>query len=83
VAAASKADALEFRLKMLEAGTCDDNGFRRARSIAVLKAAAQKYGWDSRPSGKPRGTGKILTGRGIAYTFRGRTMVAQIAVKWR
>ncbi len=79
VAAAVKADALEFRLKMLEAATSDDNGFRRARSIAVLKAAAQKYGWDSRPSGKPRGTGKILTGRGIAYTFRGQTMVAQIA----
>ena len=79
VAAAVKADALEFRLKMLEAGTSDDSGFRRARSIAVLKAAAQKYGWDARPSGKPRGTGKILTGRGIAYTFRGQTMVAQIA----
>jgi CO/xanthine dehydrogenase Mo-binding subunit len=79
VAAAVKADALEFRLKMLEAATSDDNGFRRARSIAVLKAAAQKYGWDARPSGKPRGTGKILTGRGIAYTFRGQTMVAQIA----
>ncbi len=79
VAAAVKADALEFRIKMLEAGTSDDNGFRRARSIAVLKAAAQKYGWDSRPSGKPRSTGKILTGRGIAYTFRGQTMVAQIA----
>jgi CO/xanthine dehydrogenase Mo-binding subunit len=79
VAAAVKADALEFRLKLLEAGTNDDNGFRRARSIAVLKAAAQKYGWDSRPSRKPRGTGKILTGRGIAYTFRGQTMVAQIA----
>jgi CO/xanthine dehydrogenase Mo-binding subunit len=79
VAAAAKADALEFRLKMLEAATSDDNGFRRVRSIGVLKAAAQKYGWDSRPSGKPRSTGKILTGRGIAYTFRGQTMVAQIA----
>jgi len=79
VAAAVKADALEFRLRMLEAGRSDDSGFRRARSIAVLKAAAQKYGWDARPSGKPRGTGKILTGRGIAYTFRGQTMVAQIA----
>lgn len=79
VAAAAKADPLEFRLKLLEAGTSDDNFFRRARSIAVLKAAAQKYGWDSRPSGKLRSTGKILTGRGIAYTFRGQTMVAQIA----
>jgi nicotinate dehydrogenase subunit B len=79
VAASVKADALEFRLRLLQAGTTDDNGFRRARSIAVLKAAARKYGWDSRPSGKPRSTAKILTGRGIAYTFRGQTMVAQIA----
>ncbi len=79
VAAAVKVDALDFRLKMLQAGTGDDNGFRRARSIAVLKAAAQKYGWDTRPSGKSPGTHKILTGRGIAYSFRGQTMVAQIA----
>ncbi len=78
VAAAIQADPLDFRLKLLEAGTGDDSGFRRARSLAVLKAAAQKYGWDSRPSGKPRGSGKILTGRGIAYTFRGQSMVAQI-----
>ena len=79
IAAALKADPVEFRLRLLEAGTGDDSGFRRARSIAVLKAAAQKYGWDARPSGKPRGAGKILTGRGIAYTFRGQSMVAQIA----
>jgi CO/xanthine dehydrogenase Mo-binding subunit len=83
-AAAAKADALEFRVNMLQAGTDDDNGFRRARSLAVLRAAAEKYGWDPRPSPKPRGAGstggnKILTGRGIAYSFRGQTMVAQIA----
>ncbi len=79
LAAASKADALEFRLRLLREGKTDDSGFRRARSIAVLQAAAEKYGWDTRTSGKPRGTGKILTGRGIAYSFRGLTMVAQIA----
>jgi CO/xanthine dehydrogenase Mo-binding subunit len=78
-AAAAKTDALEFRLKMLHAETNDDNGFRRARSIAVLNAAAEKYGWESRPSPKPRGTGRILTGRGIAYSFRGQTVVAEIA----
>ena len=33
----------------------------------------------ARPSPKPRGTGDILTGRGIAYTFRSQTVVAQIA----
>ena len=28
-------------MKLLQAGTSDDGGFRRARSIAVLKAAAR------------------------------------------
>jgi nicotinate dehydrogenase subunit B len=78
-AAAAKTDALEFRLKMLTTGTGDDAGFRRARSIAVLKAAAESYGWTPRPSPKPLGTGNILTGRGVAYSFRGQTVVAQIA----
>ncbi|HEY3826320.1 MAG TPA: molybdopterin cofactor-binding domain-containing protein [Bryobacteraceae bacterium] len=79
LAAAAKADPYDFRMKMLTASTTDDNAFRRARSIAVLKAAARAYGWDSRPSPKPLGTGDILTGRGIAYSFRGSTMVAQVA----
>ena len=79
VAAAAKADPLEFRIRLLQAGTSDDGGFRRARSLAVLKAAAEKYGWESRPSPKTRGSADILTGRGIAYSFRGQTVVAQIA----
>ncbi|HZQ52358.1 MAG TPA: molybdopterin cofactor-binding domain-containing protein [Bryobacteraceae bacterium] len=79
LAAAAKCDPLEFRMKLLTAATTDDAGFRRARSIAVLKAAAEAYGWDSRPSPSPRSTGNILTGRGVAYTFRGQTVVAQIA----
>ncbi len=79
LAAAAKTDPLEFRMKMLTAGTTDDTGFRRARSIAVLKAAAEAYGWDPRPSPKPLGKGNILTGRGVAYSFRGQTVVAQIA----
>lgn len=78
-AAAAKADPLEFRLKLLKASTNDDAGFRRARSIAVLEAAAKTFGWDARPSPKTRASGNILTGRGIAYSFRGQTMVAQIA----
>lgn len=79
VAAATKIDPLAFRLKMLKAGTHDDSGFRRARSIAVLKAAAETYGWDSRPSPNPANKGDILTGRGVAYAFRGQTVVAEIA----
>jgi CO/xanthine dehydrogenase Mo-binding subunit len=79
LAAAAKADPVEFRLKMLTASTADDNGFRRARSIAVVRAAAERYGWDPRPSPKPRATGDILTGRGIAYAYRNQTIVAEIA----
>jgi nicotinate dehydrogenase subunit B len=79
-AAAAKTDALAFRLKLIEAATDDDNGFRRARSLAVLKAAAAKFGWVARPSPNPtRSNGDILTGRGIAYSFRGLTIAAQIA----
>jgi CO/xanthine dehydrogenase Mo-binding subunit len=79
LAAAAKADPLEFRMTMLKAATTDDGGFRRARSIAVLKAVAEAYGWDRRPSPKPLDKENILTGRGIAYSFRGQTVVAQIA----
>jgi CO/xanthine dehydrogenase Mo-binding subunit len=79
LAAAANADPVEFRLKLLTAGTADDAAFRRARSIATVKAAAEAYGWDSRPSPKRIGSGNVLTGRGIAYTFRSATVVAEIA----
>ena len=79
LAAATKADPVEFRLNLLTRSTNDDSGFRRARSVAVVRAAADAYGWDTRPSPKPLGTETILTGRGIAYTFRGQTIVAEIA----
>jgi CO/xanthine dehydrogenase Mo-binding subunit len=79
LAASAGVDPVEFRLGLLSAGTEDDEGFRRARSIAVIKAAVEAYGWDTRPSPKPVASGDILTGRGIAYTYRSFTMVAQIA----
>jgi CO/xanthine dehydrogenase Mo-binding subunit len=79
LAAAAKTDPLEFRIRMLTTGTTDDAGFRRARSIAVLKRAAEAYGWDPRPSPRQSGNGNTLTGRGIAYSFRGQTVVAVIA----
>jgi CO/xanthine dehydrogenase Mo-binding subunit len=79
VAAAAQADPVEFRLKLLTASPADDNGFKRARSIACIKAAAEKFGWERRPSAKPRGNADILTGRGIAYAYRSQTVVAQIA----
>src|SRR6185369_1397539 len=37
------------------------------------------YGWETRPSPSSLGSGNILTGRGIAYTYRNQTMVAEIA----
>ena len=79
LAASAKTDPLAFRMKMLTGATTDDSGFRRARSIAVLKAAAEAYGWDPRPSPRPPVRGDLLTGRGVAYSFRGQTIVAQIA----
>ena len=78
-AAAARVDPLEFRIRMITASPTDDAGFRRARSLAVLKAAAEAYGWDARPSPKAIGKGDLLTGRGVAYAFRGQTIVAQIA----
>jgi CO/xanthine dehydrogenase Mo-binding subunit len=78
LAAAAKADPVAFRMKLLQASPVDDMGYKRARSIAVLKAAAEKYRWDPRPSPKPVGSGEVLTGRGAALTFRSQTVVAQI-----
>jgi CO/xanthine dehydrogenase Mo-binding subunit len=79
LAAAANADPLEFRLKLLTATAEDDSGFKRARSIACIKAAAEAFKWDSRPSPKRVESGDMLTGRGIAYTYRSQTVVAQIA----
>jgi len=78
LAAAANADPLEFRLKLLNASE-EDSGFKRARSIAVLTAAAAAFKWDPRPSPKRVSSGEILTGRGVAYTFRSQTVVAQMA----
>lgn len=79
MAVAAKADPVEFRLRLLGASTADDGGFKRARSIAVVNAAVAAYGWDTRPSPKQLDSGNILTGRGMAYTFRSETVVAEIA----
>ncbi|MSR22786.1 MAG: hypothetical protein EXR92_04470 [Gemmatimonadetes bacterium] len=79
LASAANADPVEFRLKLLRGSSEDDEGFMRARSIAVVEAAAKAYGWDRRPSPGAVGAGNTLTGRGIAYGCRGRTAVAVIA----
>jgi len=82
LAAAAKTDPVQFRLDMLASST-EDELFRRARSLAVVRAVADTYGWDTRTSPKPTSTaqhaGSILTGRGISYTYRNRTIAAAIA----
>jgi CO/xanthine dehydrogenase Mo-binding subunit len=80
LAAAAKADPVQFRLGMM-AGVNEDAVFRKARSLAVVNAAAKAYGWDARSSPKPRAAarGNVLTGRGIAYTYRSNTIAATIA----
>jgi hypothetical protein len=51
---------LAFRLRYLKA----------PRDIAVVKAATEHAGWQTRPSPNPDRNGETLTGRGIAYAQR-------------
>src|SRR5690606_30881673 len=70
-----------FRLNMI-GNSSEDGIFRKARSLATVRAAAQTYGWDTRTSPNPRMTdapGPVVSGRGIAYTYRSGTVVAVIA----
>jgi len=70
IAAASGADPIEFRFKHL--------GEPRAK--AVLMAAAQKAGWDTRTSPKKGATGgDIATGRGVGLSTRNGTYVGTVA----
>jgi CO/xanthine dehydrogenase Mo-binding subunit len=68
LASAAGADPIAFRVKHL----ADE------RSKAVLSAAAEKYGWQSRPSPAHAG-GDVVTGRGVALALRGGTYVGNIA----
>jgi CO/xanthine dehydrogenase Mo-binding subunit len=69
VAAALHMDPVEFRLRYV----------KDARDIAVIKAAAERAGWQTRPSPRKGQSGDTLVGRGIAYAQRGPTRVAVIA----
>ncbi|MGA7325931.1 MAG: hypothetical protein WBX25_15965 [Rhodomicrobium sp.] len=57
VAAALKLDPVEFRLRHV----------KDARDAAVIKAAAEKSGWQSRSAPRRDQTGNKVSGRGIAY----------------
>lgn len=81
MATAANADPVAFRLNMIE-GSTEDALFRKSRSLATVRAAAEAYGWDARPAPNPRMaavSGPIVSGRGIAYTYRSGTVVAIIA----
>jgi nicotinate dehydrogenase subunit B len=69
LAAALNVDAFEFRLRHV----------REPRDIAVIKAAADKAGWQNRPSPRRDQTGNKVSGRGIAYSQRNGTRVAVVA----
>jgi CO/xanthine dehydrogenase Mo-binding subunit len=69
VAAALGVDPIEFRLRHV----------KDARDIAVIKAAAEKAAWQSRPSPRKDQTGSKVSGRGIAYAQRNGTRCAVIA----
>jgi CO/xanthine dehydrogenase Mo-binding subunit len=69
VAAALNMDPIEFRLRYV----------KDPRDVAVIKAAAEKAGWQTRPSPRRDQTGDNVSGRGLAYAQRNGTRVAMIA----
>ena len=69
VAAALKLDPVAFRLQYVT----------DPRDIAVIKAAAEKAGWQSRPSPRQDQSGNKVSGRGFAYVQRHPTRVAIVA----
>jgi CO/xanthine dehydrogenase Mo-binding subunit len=69
IAAAAGSDPIAFRLKYLD----------EPRAKAVLTAAAEKAGWESRPSPRPNRSGDHLLGRGAALSTRNGSYVGTIA----
>ncbi|MDB5746225.1 MAG: nicB 1 [Massilia sp.] len=69
LAVATGTDPVVFRLKNLT----DE------RDRAVVKAAADKSGWNASSKPRAKRRGAILKGRGIAYAQRGGTVLAVVA----
>jgi CO/xanthine dehydrogenase Mo-binding subunit len=69
VAAAIGADPVEFRTRYV----------KNPRDVAVIRAAAERSGWQHRPSPRRDQTGQQVSGRGIAYSQRNGTRVAVVA----
>jgi CO/xanthine dehydrogenase Mo-binding subunit len=69
VAAALGVDPVELRLRHV----------KEARDVAVIKAAADKAGWQARPSPRRDQAGSKVSGRGIAYAQRNGSRCAIVA----
>jgi len=69
LAVAAGEDPVAFRLKYVAA----------PRDAAVIKAAAEKAGWQPQPAPRAARSGEVLSGRGIAYAQRNGTVVAVVA----
>jgi nicotinate dehydrogenase subunit B len=69
VAAALGVDPIEFRLRHV----------KHPRDIAVIKAAAERVGWEKRASPRKGQSGPKVSGRGIAYAQRNGTRCAVVA----
>ena len=69
LAIATNTDAVEFRLKNLT----------HKSDVAVVKAVADKAGWQSHVGARKQTRGDVMVGQGLAYSVRGQTRVAVIA----
>lgn len=69
LALATNTDAVEFRLKYLS----------NPRDLAVVRAAAEKAGWQPHVGARKQQRGDVYIGQGLAYSVRGGTRVAIIA----
>ena len=69
LALAANMDPVEFRLRYLA----------KPGEAAVVKAAAEKAGWETRVGPRKNAAGRMASGRGIAFANRNETLVAIVA----